>query len=184
MAIHTPSDFTPSDFTPTGNVPPAAHARERKGMAGGAVLILLGVALLIGPLTGWQFTWLALPTMAVIFLAWGLIMRTFGLIIPGGILAGIALGTALIQFRPSLLDGPDNGGLFLLCFAAGWGLITLLSPLTEGGFRWWPLIPGGIMAVIGAALLTEQIQMLTWLNIAGPLLLIGLGVWVIFRRRE
>lgn len=44
-------------------------------------------------------------TLAVIFLAWGLIMRSFGLIIPGGILTGIALGTALIQFRPSLLDG-------------------------------------------------------------------------------
>ena len=179
MAIHTPSDFTPTDL-PTMTQP----ARERKGLAGGTVLILLGVALLIGPLTGWQFTWLALPTLAVIFLAWGLIMRSFGLIIPGGILAGIALGTALMQNRPGLLDGPDNGGLFLLCFAAGWGLITLLSPLTEGGFRWWPLIPGGIMAVVGTALLTNQLHTLAWLNIAGPLLLIGLGVWVIFRRRE
>ena len=179
MAIHTPSDFTPTDL-PTMTQP----ARERKGLAGGTVLILLGVALLIGPLTGWQFTWLALPTMAVIFLAWGMIMRSFGLIIPGGILAGIALGTALMQNRPGLLDGPDNGGLFLLCFAAGWGLITLLSPLTEGGFRWWPLIPGGIMAVVGTALLTNQRHTLAWLNIAGPLLLSGLGVWVIFRRRE
>ena len=179
MAIHTPSDFTPTDL-PTMTQP----ARERKGLAGGTVLILLGVALLIGPLTGWQFTWLALPTLAVIFLAWGMIMRSFGLIIPGGILAGIALGTALMQNRPGLLDGPDNGGLFLLCFAAGWGLITLLSPLTEGGFRWWPLIPGGIMAVVGTALLTNQLHTLAWLNIAGPLLLIGLGVWVIFRRRE
>ncbi len=179
MAIHTPSDFTPTDLTPV-----TEPARERKGLAGGAVLILLGVALLIGPLTGWQFTWLALPTLAVIFLAWGLIMRSFGLLIPGGILAGIALGTALMQARPGLLDGPDNGGIFLLCFAAGWGLITLLSPLTEGGFRWWPLIPGGIMAVIGTALMTGNLYTLTWLNIAGPLLLIGLGVWVIFRRRE
>ena len=179
MAIHTPSDFTPTDL-PTMTQP----ARERKGLAGGTVLILLGVALLIGPLTGWQFTWLALPTLAVIFLAWGMIMRSFGLIIPGGILAGIALGTALMQNRPGLLDGPDNGGLFLLCFAAGWGLITLLSPLTNGGFRWWPLIPGGIMAVVGTALLTNQLHTLAWLNIAGPLLLIGLGVWVIFRRRE
>ncbi len=184
MAIHTPSEFTPSDFTPTENAPIAPPARERKGMAGGTILILLGVALLIGPLTGWQFTWVALPTMAVIFLAWGLLMRSFGLIIPGGILAGIALGTTMIQFRPGLLDGPDNGGVFLLCFAAGWGLITLLSPLTEGGFRWWPLIPGGILAVVGTALLANQLQALAWLNIAGPLLLIGLGVWVIFRRRE
>lgn len=179
MAIHTPSDFTPTDLAPV-----TEPARERKGLAGGAVLILLGIALLIGPLTGWQFTWLALPTLAVIFLAWGLLMRSFGLLIPGGILAGIALGTSLMQARPGLLDGADNGGLFLLCFAAGWGLITLLSPLTVGGFRWWPLIPGGIMAVIGTALLADQLQMLAWLNIAGPLLLIGLGVWIIFRRRE
>ncbi|MCB9116341.1 MAG: hypothetical protein KIT77_28875 [Caldilinea sp.] len=179
MAIHPPSAFTPNDTAPT-----TEPTRERRGVAGGAVLILLGIALLIGPLTGWQFTWLALPTLAVIFLAWGLIMRTFGLLIPGGILAGIALGTWLMQTRPGLLDGPDNGGIFLLCFAAGWGLITLLSPLTEGGFRWWPLIPGGIMAVIGTALLADQLQMLAWLNIAGPLLLIGLGVWIIFRRRE
>ncbi|MCB0021915.1 MAG: hypothetical protein KDD91_02675, partial [Caldilinea sp.] len=65
MAIHPPSAFTPNDTAPT-----TEPTRERRGVAGGAVLILLGIALLIGPLTGWQFTWLALPTLAVIFLAW------------------------------------------------------------------------------------------------------------------
>lgn len=172
MATQTPSDFAPTSLPP---------ARARNRFAGGAILIILGIALLIGPLTNWRFSWAALPTLALIFLVWGLIVRQLGLLIPGGILAGLALGTTLTQTL-DVAGGTASGGVILLCFAAGWVLITLLSPLTVQGFVWWPLIPGGIMGFIGAALLTGQTASLMWLNYAGPLALIVLGIWLVVRR--
>jgi len=36
-----------------------------------------------------------------------------------------------------------------VCFALGWGLIILFSRVTTQKFIWWPLIPGGLLAVVG-----------------------------------
>lgn len=169
---------TSSDLVPTTHRP-----REHNRLAGGAVLIILGVGLWIGPLTNWHFSWLALPVLAVIFLTSGLIIRSLGLLIPGGILAGIALGTMMIDRAAGSIETVSNGGIFLLCFAAGWVLISVLSPFTDKGFRWWPLVPAAILAAVGAALVSGQIATLAWLSYLGPVALIGLGVWLIFRKR-
>jgi predicted membrane protein len=49
--------------------------------------------------------------------------------------------------------------------------------------HWWPLIPGGIMAVIGAGLLFGGVFMqgLTLLGQIWPIFLILLGLYVLFR---
>ena len=174
---------TPTEGSHSASAPAFAPP-ERSRYAGGAVLIILGVALLIGPLTGWHFSWMALPTMAVIFLAWGLLMRSLALLIPGGILAGIALGVTLMQNSAGLSDGTGGAATFMLCFAAGWMLIAVLSPLTTAGFRWWPLIPAAIMAMVGGALAFNQPSLISWMGYIGPLFLIGLGAWLIVRRRN
>lgn len=178
MLTQTPTEVRHSASTPDFAPP------ERNRYVGGAVLIILGVALLIGPLTGWHFSWMALPTMAVIFLAWGLLMRSLGLLIPGGILAGIALGVTLMQNSASLSDGTGGAAIFMFCFAAGWVLIAVLSPLTTAGFSWWPLIPAAIMAMVGGALALNQPSLLSWFGYIGPLFLIGLGAWLIVRQRN
>jgi hypothetical protein len=156
----------------------------RNRYVGGMILILVGVFLLVGQLTGWNISWLGVAGLAAIFLVWGLIVRTFGLLIPGSILAGIALGLALtVSYFP--IDGVQSSGIFLLSFAAGWGLMALLSVFTEGGFRWWPLIPGGILALVGSAMLAgpNGLLLLSYANYLWPLALIGLGIFILLRRR-
>ena len=158
---------------------------ERNRYAGGIVLILLGVFLLIGQVTSWNMSWLALAALAAIFLVWGLVVRTFSLVIPGSILAGLALGVALTGTVVPVIDGAHSTGIFLLAFAAGWGLMALLSVFTNGGFRWWPLIPGGILAAVGLAMLAgpNGLLLLTYANFLWPLVLIGLGIFILLRRR-
>ena len=105
--------------------------------------------------------------------------------IPGSILAGIALGAALTApVFPGITD-ERSSGVFLLAFSAGWGLMALLSIFTKGGFRWWPLIPGGIIALVGAGLMagSQGLLLLSYLNFLWPLVLIGLGIFIILRRR-
>ena len=176
MATHPQSE-------PTLSSEPSHPARNR--YAGGIVLILLGLFLLVGQLTSWNISWLGLAGLAAIFLVWGLVVRTFGLIVPGSILAGIAFGVALNDsVFPAFVD-EKSGGLFLLAFSSGWGLMALLSIFTNGGFRWWPLIPGGILALVGLALMAgpQGLFFLSYMNLLWPLLLIGLGIFLLLRRR-
>lgn len=166
------------------STPVATTDGRRNRNVGGAVLIILGVGLLVGPLTGWHFGWLVLPALAAIFLAWGLFTRAIGPLIPGGILAGLATGILLTQAAPGAVATLAGGALFLLCFAGGWALISLLSIFTTTGFQWWPLIPGTILALVGLAQMTNQLHLLNLLGYAGPLLLIGLGAWLVLRKRD
>ena len=162
---------------------PSLSTRNRS--VGGLVLILLGVFLLAAQITNWSMSWLVLAALAAIFLVWGLAIRTFGLLIPGGILAGLALGVALIERSVPLLSEVNSAGVFLLSFSLGWALLALLSIFTNGGFRWWPLIPGGILAVVGGALMAgpQGLFLLSYMNYLWPLVLIAVGIFIILRRR-
>lgn len=163
------------------------HPARRNQLFGGLALIGMGLLFLLAQFVQIEnFGDLVLPTLAVIFLAWGLLTRNPGLLVPGGILSGIALGTYLVT-NP-LADMPDKtqGGYFLLAFAGGWALITVLS-LLIGHRQFWPLIPGGIMLVIGGALVAGGTTLDVFLNLLRlwPLALIAGGVltlWKYFRR--
>ena len=163
----------------------AAAPGTRNRAVGGLILILLGVFLLAAQITNWSMSWLVLAALAAVFLVWGLAIRTFGLLIPGGILAGLALGVALIERSVPLLSEVNSAGVFLMAFALGWGLLTLLSIFTDGGFRWWPLIPGGILAAVGGALMAgpQGLLLLSYMNYLWPLALIAVGIFILLRRR-
>lgn len=159
----------------------------RNMLVGGVALIAIGLLTLAGQVFDLDnLGLLVLPALALIFLAWGLITRTFGLIIPGGILAGIGVGAILIEQSWLPLTEMAQGGVFLLSFAAGWALISLLSPVVSGKWAWWPLIPGGILAAIGALLLAGEtgVRMLELLGYAWPVALIVLGLYLVLRRNS
>lgn len=162
------------------------HTR-RNQLVGGLVMIGIGIFLLVT-----QFIEInnlenfILPGLAAIFLVWGLAVRNPGLLVPGGILSGIALGTYLVSGPLNDAAEKTQGGYFLLAFAAGWALITLLS-LLIGHRQFWPLIPGGIMLVIGGALIAGGTTLDVFLSLLRlwPLALIAGGVatlWKYFRR--
>ncbi|MGC8780565.1 MAG: hypothetical protein ACP5UQ_06840 [Anaerolineae bacterium] len=158
----------------------------RRSLVAGLALIAFGALMLLGQLqllSGAEM--LVLPALAVIFLAWGLATRTFGLLIPGGVLAGIGAGSYLIARPLADVAEPTQGAIFLLAFGAGWLLIALLSPLATSGFQWWPLIPAGVIGGLGALLLAGDagLQVLRLLGYAWPLALIAVGAWILLRRR-
>ncbi len=156
---------------------------RRQTMISGVSLIALGALLWVAQSGRIDSGTIFMIALSAIFLAWGLLARAFGLLIPGGLLAGITLGIHLTETAFPALGEPQQGAWVLLSIAAGWALISLLSPLT-GRFYAWPLIPGAIMAAIGGALLAGQpgLDALEMVGRTWPLGLIALGLYLILWR--
>ena len=159
---------------------------SKNHVVGGIALIVLGVIALVAQFVdlGEMFGLLIVPALGVIFLLWGILTRQSGLLIPGGILSGIGAGILLTAGPFDDVSGDASGGIFLLSFAAGWFLIPVLSTIFTGDNHWWALIPGGIMAVIGGALLFGgmAIAVLEFLGQIWPVFLILGGLYLILRR--
>jgi hypothetical protein len=88
---------------------------DRKGaLVGGLILIVIGVLFLIAQFVdlGETAGVLVLPLLSAIFIIAGIITRESGFFIPGGILAGLGLGTYLIVSPAAGGNGQDEGGLF------------------------------------------------------------------------
>lgn len=152
----------------------------------GVMLIAIGLLVFLSQIIDLpRIEWLVLPGLALIFLVFGLITREIGLLIPGGILAGIALGVYLITGPYAGQIEENQGGVFLLAFSAGWALISLLSVLSKQGFQWWPLIPGAIIGLVGLAIMRggAAMQLLEMLGYAWPLILVAIGAYLLLRRR-
>lgn len=160
--------------------------KTRQNYITGIALVLIG--LFIFAVQYIQSKWLGLailPGLGIIFLAWGLISRNFGLLIPGGILSGLGAGVFLIEGPFSSIEGIDKGGLIMVSFAAGWALIALLSRFTSGKFELWPLIPGAIIGLIGAGLFAggKALEIMNLIGKSWPLGLIAVGLYLILWRK-
>lgn len=157
---------------------------RKKETIGGMFLIGIGILVLLGqfnvlPDLGLLF----LPALGALFLVWGILTREAGLMIPGGILSGIGWGAYAIAGPWGDLGGDAEGGIFLIIFGLGFALITLLTGLFTKETHWWALIPGGIMATIGVAIMTNGL-LLDVVEVAGrywPVTLIALGLYVIYK---
>jgi hypothetical protein len=149
------------------------------GIVAGAILISIGLLALLQQflLVNWGLYFL--PLLALIFLTAGIVERRPGLLIPGGVLAGIGAGAILVQSPLFFgLGDPARGGLFMLTFAAGWAVITAASYLV-GRLMLWPLIPAAFMGLFGLALLANAITVFTYF---WPVALIAVGLFLVLRR--
>jgi hypothetical protein len=150
-------------------------------IAVGIILIIFGAASLLQ-------RWLDIGNYIVLLLSlgmlvWGSISRRTGWIIPGGVLTGIGLGILAMESR-WFFPLADQNGVFLICFALGWFLITILTAVFTCT-QWWALIPGGIMALIGGSILVTN-GTVHWedLNLVYAVILISIGlVLVAYRGR-
>ncbi len=141
---------------------------------GGAVLIAIGAALLLGQFVDDAGRFILLG-VGLVLLVLFFVSRNPGALIGGGIVTGLGVGVLLA----TELDGEAAGSAVLLGLGGGFigvWLVGMLFRLQET--KIWPLIPGAILATIGVALLagTEALETLEWL---WPVLLIGLGVIVL-----
>lgn len=149
----------------------------------GIVLIGLGLAFLLAQ---WlELGLLILPVLAAGFIGVGVYTRGSAWFIPGGILAGVALGAWLSQLVLPGIAADAEGGLFLIGFSAGWVAVYALSKLFSAQAHSWALIPAAIMLVIGAIVLGDAMGLtLLWILQLWPLVLIGLGIMLLVRYRR
>ena len=153
----------------------------------GVVIICIGVFFLLAQLVPDIGRWIPL-LIGLAFLAVFLVKREYGYLVAGCIISGVGVGVLLA----GTVDDQWSGSVVLLSIAGGFIAIWLASVLLRAadqgwpsgasrdaaGALWWPLIPGGILALIAIVVLAEEgfeSDLLRW----WPVLLIGAGIVVL-----
>ncbi len=160
---------------------------RKKDTAGGVILVGIGLWALLNQfvtidLPG-NLGLLFLPGLGAMFLAWGILTRNGGLMIPGGILSGIGWGAYAIAGPFSVWQGDSEGGVFLMSLGLGFGLITLATAVFTNKTHMWALIPGSIIFLVGTSILFGG-AMLTAVSLLGklwPVGLILLGATILYK---
>lgn len=139
----------------------------------GLLLIAIGAALLI-MLTTDVGGEVVVGFLGLGFLAAYAATRTYGFLVPGGILTGLGAGLVVES-----QGGP--GGSVVLGLGCGFLAIALIDRLVSSsdGVWWWPLIPGGVLVVAGASSLTGVPNLEVYLV---PAALIVIGAALLLRR--
>ncbi len=126
---------------------------------------------------------LVLPVLGIIFIAWGWVTRTPGLLIPGGILTGLGVGTILITNVMTGLDSMAQGGVFMICMALGFAAIFPMAWFVSQVKMWWALIVATILGLLGVGLMTGG-MLLDLFKLAGylwPLVLVVIGGSILYK---
>jgi hypothetical protein len=123
--------------------------------------------------------------IALPLIAWGLGAKLVGLIIPGSLLVGAGPGIYMAWGVNSEPNGLVQTGVMLVWFAFGWLLITVLSRVIVSRFAWWPLIPGGILAVVGCGLYIggDPDNALGFIGNTGSIGLMIFGLYLLLMRK-
>lgn len=151
----------------------------------GGLLIGLGLLVLLSYLLqNPTLNILILPLLGLGFLVWGFYTRRFGFTIPGCILLGLGIPLLLSQAISGLEDTGD-GAVFVLGLAFGFAAISVIAPFFKERRAWWPLIPGGILGIVGASMLfgDRGLEILRALNFVWPIALVLIGVYLLFSPR-
>lgn len=163
---------------------------QKKDLKGGVILVAIGLLALMFQLLPIQFTesigLLIVPGLGALFLVWGILSRTDGLIIPGGILSGVGWGVYAIAGPFSMWQGDNEGGVFLIFLGLGFGLITAVTAVFGKETHWWALIPGGIIAFVGASIMFGGIllSVLAFVGKLWPLALIIIGISLLVKANK
>lgn len=141
---------------------------------GGAVLIAIGVALLLGQVVGatGQFVTLGIGLVLLVLFA---VSRTPGTLIGGGIVTGIGAGVLVAANT----TGDIAGAAVLLGLGFGFIGVWLIGTLMRiKEITFWPPIPGAILVVVGVVVLAGS-DVARNLELLWPGLLIVIGVIVV-----
>jgi hypothetical protein len=105
--------------------------------------------------------------------------RQYGYLIPGGIMTG--LGAGLIASESLTLTSDEGtAGVIVLGLGLGFLSIWVIGALVHvAQHHWWPIIPGGILVLVGGALLIgdQAVQLLDYWGVV----LVALGLVVLWR---
>lgn len=151
----------------------------------GGLLGGLGACFLFSPLRVFDFVLYAGVGLAFPLLTWGAFRRMIGLIIPGSLLLGVSVGVYSGWAGSGASTPLANTGIMLVFFGLGWLLITVLSRVAIEKAVWWPLIPGGTLAVVGWGLYIggNPSNALSFISNTGSIALIMLGLYLLLLRK-
>jgi len=155
------------------------------GLIPAGVLGGLGACLLFTPMRWMDLVlYLALGT-GVPLLFWGLTSRLFGLIIPGCLISTIGAGIYSAWKTPAVGNSLVQTGIMLIWFALGWVLITTGARVIRQQYVWWPLIPGGILAMVGMGLYIggDPKHALGFIGNTGSIALVIFGLYLLLMRK-
>lgn len=118
-------------------------------------------------------------------LAPGLYFKLWGLIIPGCLILAASIAVFAGWAVTTVSNPLAQTGMMLVVFSLGWGLISLCGRMITEKFVWWPLIPGGILAMTGWGLYIggDPNNALSFIGNTGSIGLIIFGVYLLLLRR-
>ncbi len=154
----------------------ATPTAERTWLAGAA---LIGIGLVLLAVQLFQpkdADWIVLGAISALLFALYAATRQDGFLIPAAILGGLAFGVGLEDYGYSM-----NGGVVVLGLAAGFLAIYVIDTFFGTHPHWWPLIPGGILAIVGGSQAIGGTQAAELVGRLWPVVLIAVGVLVFFR---
>lgn len=189
-AASAPAAASPAAASPAAGSSPATSASaafasdasarafsERRGrLVAGGVLLTVALLALLRDYLPWSWNGrLALAIMGTGFVVWAALARTAGLLVPGGVMIGVGVG--------SWLQASYGTAAFLWSLAAGFLLIPALSLALFGsrknsGWAVWPaagLTFAGVVVAGG----TEARAVLGWLREFWPWLVLAGAVTLI-----
>lgn len=158
--------------------------RNTGAYVGAAILILVGLAALAANLGADTYVYESIPlVIGVAFFVAYAVTRKYGFLVPAGILSGLGIGI----LAPSLLNVTDQQAAPYVLAGIGLGFISIFAIdvlVTRTAVRWWPLLPGGVLVVIGSSASVANQQISDQFRIVVPVLLIVLGVSILLASRR
>ena len=151
----------------------------------GGIIASIGLCFIYSSLQFLDFILYIISGVGVVLLAWGIYSKLFGLIIPGSLLVTMGPGIYIAWGTDFAINALTKIGTMLVIFAIGYGLIVLFSRVLTTKFVWWPLIPGGVLAVVGWGLYIggDPTNAASFIANTGSISLIIFGLYLLLLRK-
>ena len=151
---------------------------DRQKFIAGVVLVLFGLGFYMAQKLDAIGSEVIMLIIGAAFLVAYFYQKSYGLLIPACILLGLGTGSILQDRFWWANDGIQLG------LGVGFLAIYVIAKFYERDSHWWPLIPGGILVIIG---IPKTAEVLRFLREHWPLILVAIGVLILiaaFRRRD
>jgi hypothetical protein len=151
------------------------------------------ISVLAGVTTAFLFTqyrlldfilWIGLG-VGIALLGSGIYWKLFGLVIPGSLVIGAVPGVYFAWAESGSKNALVQTSVMLVWFALGWGLVTIFARVRTLKFTWWPLIPGGIIGMVGWGLYIggNPQSAVGFIGNTGSIGLLIFGIYILLMRR-
>lgn len=152
----------------------------------GGIKAALGLCFLLSDRSFLSLVLYLVTGIGLILLVWGVFWRLYGLIIAGSLLVTSGPAIYIAWGTNTAVNPLSKTGLMIAAIAFGWGLIVFFTRMALAKFVWWPLIPGGVMAVVGLGLYIggDPGSAPAFIANTGSVALIIFGLYLLLLRRS